>query len=74
MSFPKSAGEPASTVPPSSAKLRLDLGIGEARIDPLVEPIDNLGGCVPGGADPKHRASLEAWHGIADGGYVGQSL
>jgi hypothetical protein len=40
MRLPKSAGAPASTVPSRSTSRAFDLGIGEARIDLLVELID----------------------------------
>jgi hypothetical protein len=39
-------------------KPRFHLGIDQARIDFLVEPVDNLGGCVLGRADTKERAGL----------------
>ena len=43
---------------PEFSELCLSLGIGEARVDLLVERVDNLDRCVLGSADPKHRASL----------------
>jgi hypothetical protein len=49
MGFSKSAGEPASTVPPKSAG-RLDLWIGETGVNLLIELIDDVGGCVLGRA------------------------
>src|SRR5215510_12757101 len=52
----------------------LSNGVGQDRVDPLVERIDNLDGCVLRSADPKHRTSLEAWHGFADSRHVGQGL
>ena len=51
MSFPNSAGEPASTVLPKVGKPRLHLGIGEGGIDLLVELVDDLGRRVLGRAD-----------------------
>src|SRR3954469_19020340 len=39
---------------------RLDLGVGEARVDLCVEPVDDLGGRVLGRADAKECALLEA--------------
>src|SRR5262249_1897688 len=46
---------------------RLHLGIGEAGIDRLVELVDDLGGCIPGRADPLPASSLVARHEVAYG-------
>ena len=46
MSLPKSAGEPASTVPPRSASRALIFGSASAGVDLLVELVDDLGGRV----------------------------
>src|SRR6516165_4045467 len=40
---------------------RRDLGIGEPRIDLLVELVNDFDGRVPGSSDPNPRAGLEAW-------------
>ena len=51
MSLPKSAGEPGKHRAAQVGEPRLDLGIGEGRVDLLVELVDDLGGRVPGRAD-----------------------
>src|SRR5262249_38024520 len=48
-------------------KPRLDLGIGEAGIDLLVEFLDDLGGCVLGNADAIPVARLIARHELTHG-------
>ena len=72
MSLPKSAGEPAMRPPPKVGKPRPHLGIGEARVDLLVELVDDLGRRVPGRADAEPSARLVARHEIAHGRNVGQ--
>ena len=67
MSLPKSAGEPASTAAAQVGKPRLHLGIGEAGIDLLVEPVDDFGGRVLGCADAGPAARLVARHKFAHG-------
>ena len=64
MSLPKSAGEPASTVPPRSASRALHLGVGEAGVDLLVELVDDLGRRVLGRANAVPGARLVARHEI----------
>src|SRR6266540_776237 len=61
MSLPKSAGEPASTMPPRSA-MRFDRGVGEAGIDLPIELVNNVGGRVLGRADAEPLARLIARH------------
>ena len=39
-------------------KPRLYLGVGEARVDLVIEPVDDLAGCVPGCADAEPTARL----------------
>src|SRR6516225_7584569 len=46
---------------------RLHPGIGEARIDLLVEPVDDRGRCSPRSADPLPAGSLKARHELAYG-------
>ena len=65
MSLPNSAGEPASTVPPRSASRALNFGIGESRVDLLVELIDDLGRRVLRSADAEPCARLVARHEFA---------
>ena len=74
MSLPKSAGEPASAVAAQVGKPRLDLGIGESRVDLLVELVDDLGGRVPRRANAEPRARLVARHELAHGRDVRQRL
>src|SRR5262249_25485532 len=45
---------------PEVGKSRLHLGVGEACIDLLVEPVNDLGSCVLGCANAKIRARLIA--------------
>ena len=65
-SLPKSAGEPGSTRPAGQFKVRLDLRIDESGVDLFVEPIDNLGGRVLGGAEAIEH-SLKARDEFAHG-------
>ena len=51
MSLPKSAGEQGKHRAAEFGKPRLDLGIGEGRVDLLVELVDDFGGRVLGRAD-----------------------
>src|SRR5262245_33559505 len=52
-------------------KPRLHLGIGEAGVDLLVEPIDDLGGRVPGHADAVPETRFVARHKLTDSRRVG---
>src|SRR6202022_4699177 len=45
----------------------LDLGIGEAGTDLLVQLVDYLGGRILGRAEAKERTRLVAWDGLSDG-------
>jgi hypothetical protein len=53
---------------------RLDLGIGEPRIDLFVELVDDVGGRVLGNADAIPLAGLVARHELAHGWEVRQRL
>src|SRR6516162_5476797 len=53
---------------------RFHPGIGEARIDLRVELADDLGGRIPGSADPLPACSLVARNKVAYGRYVRQHL
>src|ERR1051325_2126939 len=59
---------------PKIAKLRPDLGIGEAGIDFLVELVDDLGRRVLGRTEAIPSACLVAWHEFPDGRQIGQQL
>ena len=74
MSLPKSAGEPALARAAQVGKPRLHLGIGEGRVDLLVELVDDLGGRVLGCADAVTKCRLVARHEFADGRDVRQRL
>jgi hypothetical protein len=52
---------------------RLDLGIGEAGSDLLVELVDDFGGCVLRHADAEPKGRLVAWQEIAHGRDVGSA-
>src|SRR5262245_8767183 len=52
----------------------LDLGIGEARIDLVVQLVDDLGGRVLGGAEAGPETRLIAWQDVAQSWNVGQDL
>ena len=67
MSLPKSAGEQREHRATQVGKPRLDLGIGEAGVDLLVELVDNLGGRALGRADAEPVARLVARHELAHG-------
>src|SRR5262249_48636134 len=49
--LPEVGGRALERRAPEFSELRLGFGISEARIDPLVERIDNLDGCVLRSAD-----------------------
>src|SRR5262249_29587584 len=53
---------------------RLHPRVGKARIDLLIELVDDLGGCIPGRADPLPTHRLVAWHEFAHGRNVWQDL
>src|ERR1039457_4058819 len=53
---------------------RLDFGVGDSRIDFLVELLDDLGRCVLGCAYAKPRGSLVARHEIAHGREIRQHI
>ena len=72
MSLPKSAGEPGSRVP-QVGKASLDLGIGKASVDLLVELVDNLNRRVPGCTDALERAGLVAREKFAKVGMSGSA-
>ena len=74
MSLPKSAGDLQAWHAAQVGKPRLHLGIGEARVDLLVEPVDDLGGRVLGRADAIPAARLVARHEFAHGRDVRQRL
>ena len=74
MSLPKSAGDTGKRRAAQVGKPRLDLGIGEARIDLFVELVDDLGGRVLGRADAEPSARLVARHEFAHGRDVRQRL
>src|SRR5262245_4323449 len=56
------------------SKPRLDLGIGEACIDLLVELLNDLGRCAHRCTKAEPRARLIAGHEISYGGDIRQSL
>jgi hypothetical protein len=59
---------------PQVGEPSLDLGIGEARIDLLVQPVNDCGWRGLGGADSEGGACLKARHEIPDRGEIGQHL
>ena len=67
MRLPNSAGEPGSGSPPMAAKPCLHAGVGDGRIDFLVELVDDFGRRVPGRADAIPLACFITRHEIADG-------
>src|SRR5262245_21316921 len=74
MSLPKSATEPASTMPPRVGKPRLQLGISEPRIDLAIELINDLGRRVFGRTEANPLARLETRHEIANGRDIRECL
>ena len=52
---------------------RIHLGIGEGRVDFLVELVDDLGGRVPGRADAEPGARFVARHEVGDLGTSGSA-
>jgi hypothetical protein len=71
MSLPKSAADPGST---KVGKPRLHLGVGEARIDLLVELVDDLGWRVLGRTKAIELPRLVARHEVTHGRDVWQPL
>ncbi len=61
MNLPKSAAEPGSTASPNPQP-RLDPDIGQAGVDLVIEPVDDIGGRAPGRADAAPAACLIARH------------
>ena len=74
MSLPNSAGVIGIGVAAQIGKPRLHLGIGEGRVDLLVEPVDDLRRRVLGRADAIPPARLVARHEFAHGRDVRQRL
>ena len=74
ISLPKSAGGAGQRRAAHVGQPRLDLRIGEAGIDLLVEPIDDLGRRVLGRANAVPRARLVARHELAHRRNVRQRL
>ena len=74
MSLPKSAGEPASTVPPRSASRALILGSARAALISLLSLSTISAGVFLGAPMPNQRARLVARHEIAHGRDVRQRL
>src|SRR5262249_51716501 len=65
--LPKFGGREREDRATEIGKPRLHRGIGESRIDLLVECVDDLGGRVPGCAEAAPRARLKAWQEFAHG-------
>ena len=74
MSFPKSAGEPDKYRAAQVGKLRLKLGVGKARVDFLVEPVDDFSRRVLRCTDALPCARFVAGHKFVDGRDVRQRL
>ena len=74
MSLPKSAGEPASTVPPRSASRALILGSARPALISLLSLSTISAGVCLGRADAEPRARLVARHELAHGRDVRQHL
>ena len=74
MSLPKSAGEPASTVPPRSASRALILGSARPALISLLSLSTISAGVFLGAPTPIPRARLVARHEIAHGRDVRQRL
>ena len=74
MSLPKSAGEPASTVPPKSANPRLHFGIGKAGIDLLLSLSNDRQSAYSWRAESEPRRCLVARHEFAKSRNVRQNI
>ena len=74
MSLPKSAGEPASTVPPRSASRALILGSARPALISLLSLSMISAGVFLGAPTPYHDARLVARHELAHGRDVRQRL
>src|SRR5215831_3021354 len=74
MSLPKSGGRQRECVAAQVGKPRLELGIGKASVDLLVELLDDLGRRGLRCADAGPGARLVARHKFPDGRDIGQRL